>query len=194
LALGTAFLSQPVEVDAQGPDHGRSGHQGHGAPRTPGYGMGSAGTVVRGKNQGRHQPTVTSFPVVDSGPLASGAAFSLQFPFPGTSFSIYAPHGKPTDPVVDILKGRLALLHNWAHGSVIRGWSVELMERSLREHNLKELSGHVEDPREVRWAVAYALEKEAWVPVIAQSELAPSRYRDPGSVAGTRCTRSRRRG
>jgi 6-phosphogluconate dehydrogenase len=77
-----------------------------------------------------------------------------------------------------------ALFHNWGHGSVIRGWLVELMERGLREHRLDELSGHVEDTREVKWAVEYALEKEAWIPVIAQSELALYRYRDPDSVAG----------
>jgi 6-phosphogluconate dehydrogenase len=77
-----------------------------------------------------------------------------------------------------------ALFHNWSHGSVIRGWLVELMERGLREHDLNELSGYVEDTREVKWAVEYALEKEAWIPVIAQSELALYRYRDPDSVAG----------
>jgi len=77
-----------------------------------------------------------------------------------------------------------ALFHNWAHGSVIRGWLVELMEQGLREHALAELSGYVEDTREVKWAVEYALEKEAWIPVIAQSELAFYRYRDPDSVAG----------
>lgn len=77
-----------------------------------------------------------------------------------------------------------ALFHNWAHGSVIRGWLVELMERGLREHSLDELRGDVEDTREVKWAVQYALEKEAWIPVIALSELALYRYRDPESVAG----------
>jgi 6-phosphogluconate dehydrogenase len=77
-----------------------------------------------------------------------------------------------------------ALFRNWSHGSVIRGWLVELMERSLREHKLKEVSSHVEDTGEVRWAVEYALEKEAWIPVIIQSELALYRYRDPNSVAG----------
>lgn len=77
-----------------------------------------------------------------------------------------------------------ALFHNWAHGSVIRGWLVELMERGLREHKLEELSGYVEDTREVKWAVEYALEKEASIPVIAQAELALYRYRDPDSEAG----------
>lgn len=77
-----------------------------------------------------------------------------------------------------------ALFHNWNHGSVIRSWLVELMERGLREENLEELSGFVEDTREVKWAVEYALDKEAWIPVIAMSELAFYRYRDPDSTTG----------
>lgn len=77
-----------------------------------------------------------------------------------------------------------ALFHNWSHGSVIRSWLVELMERGLRENNLAQLSGCVEDTREVKWAVEYALDKEAWIPVIAQAELALYRYRNRESVAG----------
>jgi 6-phosphogluconate dehydrogenase (decarboxylating) len=49
---------------------------------------------------------------------------------------------------------------------------------------LEELSSYVEDTREVKWAVEYALEKESWIPVIAQSELAFYQYRDPDSAAG----------
>lgn len=77
-----------------------------------------------------------------------------------------------------------ALFHNWAHGSVIRGWLVELMERGLREHRLQDLDSRVEDTREVKWAVQYALDKEAWIPVIAAAELAFYRYRDSDSTAG----------
>jgi 6-phosphogluconate dehydrogenase len=76
-----------------------------------------------------------------------------------------------------------AVFRNWSHGSVIRGWLVELMERSLRQHRLDELSSYVEDTREVKWAVEYALAKEAWIPVIAQAELALYRYRDSDSTA-----------
>lgn len=77
-----------------------------------------------------------------------------------------------------------ALFENWAHGSVIRGWLVELMARGLRERpGLEGLSGYVEDTREVRWAVEHALEREVWAPVIALSELAYYRARDRGSVS-----------
>lgn len=75
------------------------------------------------------------------------------------------------------------LMHNWSHGSVIRGWLIELMEKGLREHKLEVLSPYVEDTREVRWAVEFALEKEVWIPVIAQSELALYRSRDPENAS-----------
>jgi 6-phosphogluconate dehydrogenase len=75
------------------------------------------------------------------------------------------------------------LMHNWSNGSVIRGWLIELMETGLQENKLEDLSSHVEDTREVRWAVEYALEKEVWIPVIAQSELALYRSRDQENVS-----------
>lgn len=77
-----------------------------------------------------------------------------------------------------------AVFRNWGHGSVIRGWLIELMERSLRKADIEALSSCVEDTREVKWAIEYALEKEAWIPVISQSELALYRYRDRDSAAG----------
>jgi 6-phosphogluconate dehydrogenase len=76
-----------------------------------------------------------------------------------------------------------AIMHNWSNGSVIRGWLIELMEKGLRENKLETLSSHVEDTREVRWAVEHALEKEVWIPVIAQSELALYRSRDPENLS-----------
>lgn len=77
-----------------------------------------------------------------------------------------------------------ALFHNWAHGSVIRGWLIELMERGLRKRpRLEGLSPRVEDTREVRWAVEHALARELWTPVIALSEMALYRSRDPGCLS-----------
>ena len=51
------------------------------------------------------------------------------------------------------------LMHNWSHGSVIRSWLVELMGRGLHENKLEALSDYVEDTREVKWALEYALDK-----------------------------------
>lgn len=77
-----------------------------------------------------------------------------------------------------------ALFHNWAHGSVIRGWLVELAERALRANpELERLATYVEDTREVRWAVEHALEKEIWIPIIAESEMAFYRSRDREGIA-----------
>jgi 6-phosphogluconate dehydrogenase len=58
------------------------------------------------------------------------------------------------------------------------------MERGLRGNTVDEIGSYVADTREVKWAVEYALEKEAWIPVIAQSGLAFYRYLDPDSIAG----------
>ena len=75
------------------------------------------------------------------------------------------------------------LMRTWSNGSVIRSWLIELMESGLRENKLESLSPYVEDTREVRWAVEFALEKEVWIPVIAQSELALYRSRDPENIS-----------
>ncbi len=75
------------------------------------------------------------------------------------------------------------IMSNWSHGSVIRGWLIELMEKGLRENKFDELSDYVEDTREVRWAVEFGLKKEVWIPVIAQAELALYRSRDSENVS-----------
>lgn len=65
------------------------------------------------------------------------------------------------------------LFHTWAHGSVIRGWLIELMARGLREHpDLSEIPTHVEDTGEVNWILEEAIRREAPVPAITQSVLA----------------------
>jgi 6-phosphogluconate dehydrogenase len=66
-------------------------------------------------------------------------------------------------PVADVLQC-------WRHGSVIRSWLVDLMEREYREKgSLDQVPAYVEDTGEVNWLVADALRMEVPVPVIAQS-------------------------
>lgn len=122
--------------------------------------------------------------VLHAGP--AGAGHFVKLVHNAIEFGMLQALGEGLDLLVrsDYPLDLPALFHNWAHGSVIRGWLVELMERGLREHRLEELESRVEDTREVKWAVQYALEKEAWIPVIALSELALYRYRDPDSTAG----------
>ncbi len=64
----------------------------------------------------------------------------------------------------------------WSHGSVIRGWLMELMESALqKDPKLGYLKGSIADSGEGRWTVEAALEHEVSIPVIAASLF--SRYR-----------------
>lgn len=62
------------------------------------------------------------------------------------------------------------LFHNWNHGSVIRGWLVELMEKALRsKHDMAGIDPYIEDTGEQRWGIQYALDKDIPVPLLAQA-------------------------
>jgi 6-phosphogluconate dehydrogenase len=74
-----------------------------------------------------------------------------------------------------------AIFRNWSHGSVIRGWLVELMEKGLGEiRDFKDVPDYVEDTGEVNWLVQEAVEKEIPIPVITHSviELFKSREKE----------------
>ncbi len=76
------------------------------------------------------------------------------------------------------------LFVNWSHGSVIRSWLVELMAEALRkEPGFKELSTFVEDTDEVKWVLKWGLDEDIPTPVIALSQNALMRDRDPNNVA-----------
>lgn len=75
------------------------------------------------------------------------------------------------------------LMNNWSNGSVIRSWLIELMGKGLYDNKLETLSDYVEDTREVKWALEYALDKEVWIPVISQAEFALYRSRDSENVS-----------
>jgi len=58
----------------------------------------------------------------------------------------------------------------WSHGSVIRSWLVELMEKGLNEvADLSLVPDFVEDTGEVNWLVQEAIEKEIPLPVTTQA-------------------------
>jgi 6-phosphogluconate dehydrogenase len=71
-----------------------------------------------------------------------------------------------------------ALFDNWAHGSVIRSWLVELMRDALQDNDLRDLSTCVEDTGEVKWVLEWALERDIPSPVISDSQQALMAYRD----------------
>ena len=63
-----------------------------------------------------------------------------------------------------------AVAHNWNHGSVIRGWLMELMESQLAAHpDLADIKGVVAASGEAKWTVEAALDLEVPAPVIALS-------------------------
>lgn len=71
------------------------------------------------------------------------------------------------------------IFENWIHGSVIRGWLVELMAEGLREvKSLDNVPAYVEDTGEVNWLVEDAIEEEIPIPVITQAVLELFRSRE----------------
>ncbi|GAB4329060.1 MAG: decarboxylating 6-phosphogluconate dehydrogenase [Promethearchaeota archaeon] len=77
-----------------------------------------------------------------------------------------------------------AIFRNWSHGSVIRSWLVELMERGLREQGgIENVPSYVEDTGEVNWLVQYAINREVPVPVTALAVMELFRSRQPESDA-----------
>jgi 6-phosphogluconate dehydrogenase len=58
----------------------------------------------------------------------------------------------------------------WSHGSVIRGWLMELTERAFAEDpRLEGIKGVMQSSGEGKWTVETALELQASAPVIAMS-------------------------
>jgi 6-phosphogluconate dehydrogenase len=58
----------------------------------------------------------------------------------------------------------------WQHGSVVRSWLLELLERALEEDpGLEGIRGYVEDSGEGRWTVQAAIDERVPAPVITAS-------------------------
>jgi 6-phosphogluconate dehydrogenase len=76
------------------------------------------------------------------------------------------------------------VLRCWSHGSVIRSWLVDLIEKGYRERGgLTEIPPYVEDTGEVNWLVDDAMQMEVSVPVIAQAVMQLIASRDSDRVA-----------
>lgn len=72
-----------------------------------------------------------------------------------------------------------AVADNWNHGSVIRGWLMELVYDQLsKDYNLQSIIGEVDTNGEAKWTVEAALEKEVPVPVIALSLMTRNASKD----------------
>jgi 6-phosphogluconate dehydrogenase len=80
----------------------------------------------------------------------------------GEGMDLLAHYREPL-PVTDILRC-------WEHGSVIRSWLIELMEKMYGENGkLDAVPSYVEDTGEVNWLVDDALHMEVPIPVITQA-------------------------
>jgi 6-phosphogluconate dehydrogenase len=61
----------------------------------------------------------------------------------------------------------------WNHGSVVRSWLLELLEKAYAENpDLKGIRGYVEDSGEGRWTVEEAIRENVPAPVITLSLMA----------------------
>ncbi len=80
------------------------------------------------------------------------------------------------------------LFEHWNHGSVIRGWLLELMGHGLRDGGiglaqnvptgLEQLSTYVEDTDEVKWVLRWAMQQDIPTPVSGLSQQLLMAYRD----------------
>jgi 6-phosphogluconate dehydrogenase len=72
----------------------------------------------------------------------------------------------------------------WQHGSVVRSWLLELLERALEEDpGLEGIRGYVEDSGEGRWTVQAAIDERVPAPVITASLFARFASRQDESFA-----------
>ena len=77
-----------------------------------------------------------------------------------------------------------AILKVWNHGSVIRSWLIELMDKIYTEkQGFDKIPSYIEDTGEVNWLVADALRMEIPVPVISQSVMQLFASRESSHIA-----------
>jgi 6-phosphogluconate dehydrogenase len=82
----------------------------------------------------------------------------------------------------DLDLGQLAAL--WQHGSVVRSWLLELLERALADDpGLAGIRGYVEDSGEGRWTILSAIDEDVPAPVITLSLFARFASRQDESFA-----------
>jgi 6-phosphogluconate dehydrogenase len=78
--------------------------------------------------------------------------------------------------------GRIA--HLWNHGSVVRSWLLELVEKALqRDNNLLGIRPYVEDSGEGRWTVQEAIDNAVPTPVLMLSLFARFASRNDDAFA-----------
>lgn len=77
-----------------------------------------------------------------------------------------------------------AVAANWNHGSVIRGWLMELAQQQFKESpHLENFKGIVDASGEAKWTVETALELEVPAPVITLSLMMRNRSKENDSFS-----------
>jgi 6-phosphogluconate dehydrogenase len=72
----------------------------------------------------------------------------------------------------------------WQHGSVVRSWLLELLDRALQaDPGLEQIRGYVEDSGEGRWTVFEAINESVPAPVISAALFARFASREDESFA-----------
>lgn len=107
---------------------------------------------------------------VHAGP--PGAGHFVKLVHNGIEFGMLQAIGEGVD-LLERYRDRLdvgSVLSCWRHGSVIRGWLIDLMhEAYVKENGMEEVPPFVADTGEVNWLVADALQMEVPIPVISQA-------------------------
>jgi 6-phosphogluconate dehydrogenase len=85
------------------------------------------------------------------------------------------------DPEIDLA----AVTRVWNHGSVVRGWLMELTQRALeKDKNLESIKGVMHSSGEGKWTVETALEMGVPTPVITMSLLMRYRSQQEDTFSG----------
>jgi 6-phosphogluconate dehydrogenase len=117
----------------------------------------------------------------------SGAGHFVKMVHNGIEYGLMEAYAEGFDllqgiPDFELDLQQLAAL--WQHGSVVRSWLLELLDRALQaDPGLEEIRGYVQDSGEGRWTVHEAVEAAVPVPVLALSLFARFSSRQDESFA-----------
>jgi 6-phosphogluconate dehydrogenase len=117
----------------------------------------------------------------------SGAGHFVKMVHNGIEYGLMQAYAEGFDLLrgvddFDLDLGQIAAL--WQHGSVVRSWLLELLERAFEEDpGLEQIRGFVQDSGEGRWTVHEAIDAAVPVPAIALALFARFSSRQEESFA-----------
>jgi 6-phosphogluconate dehydrogenase len=117
----------------------------------------------------------------------SGAGHFVKMVHNGVEYGLmqaYAEGFELLHGIPDFDLDLLQITGLWQHGSVVRGWLLDLLERAFQaDPGLDSIVGYVEDSGEGRWTVHEAIEAAVPVPAIALALFARFSSRQDESFA-----------